>query len=83
MTPTVKNILRNSINVFLASTDEEKEKYITVVQKNLNDHYNALNSIGIGYAKNTIVAGEIFLRIFGKRKLKKRRNYERKLRRRM
>jgi len=66
MTPTSKSILRNSINVFLASTSEEKERYIQVVQKNLNDHKNAMKSIGIGYAQNTIVAGEIFLRIFNK-----------------
>jgi hypothetical protein len=64
MTQVSKNILRNSINVFLSSTNEDKEKYITVVQKNLNDHKNAINSIGMGYCSHTVQAGQIFLRIF-------------------
>ena len=64
MTPTVKSILRNSINVFLASTSEEKERYIQVVQKNLNDHKNAMESIGMGFCNHTVQAGSIFLRIF-------------------
>lgn len=66
MTAISKSILTNSIKVFSSSTIEEKERYIQVVQKNLNDHKNAINTIGIGYAQNTIVAGEIFLRIFKK-----------------
>ena len=66
MTPTSKSILINSINIFSSSTREDKERYIKGVEKNLNDHYNAINTIGIGYAQNTIVAGEIFLRIFKK-----------------
>ena len=65
MTPTTKNILRNSINVFLASTDEEKENYILGVQKNLKDHKEAMNSIGMGYASDIVQAGEIFIRLFG------------------
>lgn len=65
MTDTTKNILRNSINVFLASTDNEKENYLLGVEKNLKDHRDALNSIGVGYALNTIRAGEVFIRIFG------------------
>lgn len=64
MTPTAKNILRNSINTFLVSTSEEKERYIQVVQKNLNDHKNAMESIGMGYCRHTVQAGDIFLRIF-------------------
>lgn len=64
MSPTAKSILRNSINVFLASTSEEKERYIQVVQKNLNDHKNAMESIGMGYNRNVVDAGNIFLRIF-------------------
>ena len=66
MTTITKNILINSINVFSSSTNEQKENYIKGVEKNLSDHYNALNTIGAGYAQNTIVAGEIFLRIFKK-----------------
>jgi len=66
MTTTTKNILARSIYIFLDSTKEQKENYIKGVEKNLNDHYNALNTIGVGYAQNTIVAGEIFLRIFKK-----------------
>jgi len=66
MTQVSKNILRNSINVFLSSTNENKEGYIRVVQKNLNDHKNAMNSIGMGYCSHTVKAGEIFLRIFNK-----------------
>lgn len=67
MTPTTKNILRNSINVFLASTSDEREKYIQVVQKNLNDHLKAMNTIGIGYCSHTVQAGKIFLRLFGEK----------------
>jgi hypothetical protein len=66
MTPTIRNILTNSINVFSASTREEKENYIKVVEKNLNDHKNALEFIGSGFAKDTVQAGEIFLRLFKK-----------------
>jgi hypothetical protein len=66
MTQVSKNILRNSINVFLSSTNEDKERYIKVVEKNLNDHKNAMNSIGMGYCLHTVNAGEIFLRIFNK-----------------
>lgn len=64
MTQTTKNILINSINVFLSSTNEEKENYIRVVEKNLNDHKNALELIGSGFAKDTVEAGELFLRIY-------------------
>ena len=64
MTPISKNILRNSINVFSASTDEEKERYVRIVEKNVNDHKNAMKSIGMGYCLHTVHAGEIFLRIF-------------------
>lgn len=64
MTQEAKNILRRSINVFLQSTDKEKEIYIESVANNLNIHYNALNSIGIGYSLDTVQAGQIFLRIF-------------------
>lgn len=64
MTPTAKNILKNSINVFLSATTEEKQRYILGVQKNLNDHKNAINTIGIGYCIHVVEAGEIFLRIF-------------------
>jgi hypothetical protein len=64
MTQEAKNILRRSINVFLQFTDKEKEIYIESVANNLNIHYNALNSIGIGYSLDTVQAGQIFLRIF-------------------
>ncbi len=64
MTLTTKNILNNSIEAFLSSTTEEKESYLKVVEKNLNDHKNALDYIGSGFAKDTVQAGEIFLRIF-------------------
>lgn len=64
MTPLSKNILRNSINVFLSSTSEEKERYVRIVEKNVNDHKNAIKSIGMGYCLHTVQAGEIFLRIF-------------------
>lgn len=67
MSPTAKNILRNSINTFLASTSEEKERYIQVVQKNLNDHKNAMESIGMGYCHHTVKAGEIFIRLFAQK----------------
>lgn len=67
MTATTKSILRNSINVFLASTDQEKEQYILSVQKNLDDHRNAINSIGVGYASDIVRAGELFLRIYNYR----------------
>ena len=64
MTQEAKNILRRSINVFLQSTDKEKEIYIESVANNLNIHYNALNLIGAGYSLDTVQAGQIFLRIF-------------------
>jgi len=67
MTPTAKNILRKSINVFLASTSEEKERYIQIVQKNLNNHKNAMESIGMGYCRHMVQAGYIFLRIFAQK----------------
>jgi hypothetical protein len=64
MTDITKSILRNSINVFIASTDKEKENYIVGVEKNLKDHRNALNSIGMGCNLDIVNAGELFLRIF-------------------
>lgn len=64
MTVTAKNILKNSINVFLSSSNEDKEKYISVVEKNLNDHKKAINTIGIGYCEDVVQAGSIFMRIF-------------------
>ena len=64
MTPLSKNILRNSINVFSASTNEEKERYVRIVEKNVNDHKDAMKSIGMGYCSHIVQAGEIFLRIF-------------------
>ena len=66
MTPKTKYILREGINTFLASADEEKEVLIQKVQNNLEIHYNALNSIGMGCAENQVIAGKIFLRIFKK-----------------
>ncbi len=67
MTPTAKNILRNSINIFLVSTSEEKERYIQAVQKNLNNHKNAMECIGMGYCRHTAKAGEIFIRLFAQK----------------
>ena len=69
MTVTAKNILKNSINVFLSSSNEDKEKYISVVEKNLNDHKKAINTIGIGYCEHVVQAGSIFLRIFNNKVL--------------
>lgn len=66
MTPTTKTILREGINTFLASTNEEKERLIAKVQNNLKVHYNGLKTIGVGLEKDKVVAGEIFLRIFNK-----------------
>ena len=66
MTITAKNILINSIGVFKTATREEKSRYIQTVQKNLNDHKNAIDRIGIGYAEHVVQAGEIFLRIYKK-----------------
>ena len=66
MTPTTKDILTRGINTFLASTNEEKEVLIQKVQNNLEIHYNALNSIGMGCVEDQVKAGEIFLRIFNK-----------------
>lgn len=64
MTAQTKDILIRGINTFLASTSEEKEVLIQKVQNNLEIHYNALNSIGMGCVEDQVVAGEIFLRIF-------------------
>lgn len=66
MTAETKYILREGINTFLASTNEEKEVLIQKVQNNLEMHHNALNSIGMGCAENQVTAGKIFLRIFKK-----------------
>jgi len=65
MTAQTKDILIRGINTFLASTSEEKEVLIQKVQNNLEIHYNALNSIGMGCVKDQVLAGEIFLKIFG------------------
>lgn len=65
MKPTVKNILKRSINEFLIASNEEKEKMVIFVQEKLKEHNDSLNSIGIGYKDDIVVAGNIFLRIFG------------------
>lgn len=66
MTPRTKYILREGINTFLISTNEEKERLIAKVQNILEMQYNALNSIGMGCNLDQVRAGEIFLRIFKK-----------------
>lgn len=66
MTPKTKYILREGISTFLTSTNEEKGRLIAKVQNNLEMHYNALNSIGMGCVEEQVRAGEIFVRIFKK-----------------
>ena len=67
MTHETKSILTQSINVFLSSSDKDKQEMVSMVQNNLKTHYNALKTIGMGYDTNMVQAGEIFLRIFNKK----------------
>lgn len=69
MTAKTKGILKRSLEAFLSSNAGEKYKCVQAVQNNLHGHYKALNSIGLGYCKDTVQAGEIFLRIYKNIKL--------------
>ena len=51
---------------FKEARSHDKERYIQLVQKNLKDHQNALNSIGMGYCIHVVQAGNVFLRIVNK-----------------
>lgn len=66
MTPRTKYILKEAIDIFSASTDDEKDNLISQVQSNLKAHHNSLKSIGFGCSQDTVMAGKIFLRIFNK-----------------
>ncbi len=65
MTHLSKVLLRNSIQVFNSSNTKDKEEMIRKVESSLNAHHKALDSIGFGSANDFVVAGEIFLRIYG------------------
>ena len=64
MTTETKETLRKSINEFLVATSDEKDSMVSFIQNKINEHYNALNSIGVGYREDMVRAGEIFLRIY-------------------
>ena len=64
MTPETKAILKQSINEFLAYTDEERENKVSFIENKVKEHYTALNTIGVGYKESMVRAGEIFLRIY-------------------
>lgn len=68
MTLQTKYILKEAINIFLASTSEEKERLTYQVETNLSIHYNGLNNLGMGLEKDKVRAGEIFIRIFGEKR---------------
>ena len=64
MTPKTKQYLLNSIPDFKTFSDLKKKEVIEGVKHHIKCHYEAINSIGIGYNVDQVKAGEIFLRIF-------------------
>lgn len=66
MTPQTKQYLLNSIPDFKTFPATKKKEVIEGIENHIKCHYEALNSIGVGYNVDQVEAGKIFLRIFKK-----------------
>lgn len=66
MKPETKQLIRNTIKAYLQAEEKDRSNLIKYVEKNLKDHEDALNNIGMGYYEGTVQAGKIFLRIYKK-----------------
>lgn len=63
MTPRTKEVLRASINEYLANPDKQ-ENYRETVNKQLQEHENAIKHIGMGLDRDYVKAGQMLKRIF-------------------
>lgn len=63
MTPRAKNIYHKSIKQFNDATDYQKSIFIRTIEDSLKSHYEGLKNIGIGFDRDMVSAGEVFLRI--------------------
>lgn len=63
MTPRTKEVLRASINEYLANPDQQ-ENYKEIVNNQLREHENAIKHIGMGLDREYVKAGQILKRIF-------------------
>ena len=59
---TPKELARNSIIDYLNDTAEGKQIKIQHIKEKLDQHYQGIQYIGIGYSQRYVKAGEIFLR---------------------
>lgn len=64
MNHQTKSILKASINGFLEASEQEKERLVQLVK----DRLEGLDNIGLGYSEDFLLAGKLFLRIFGNKK---------------
>lgn len=64
MTQKTKQYLLNSIDDFKTFSETKKKEVLEGIEHHIKCHYEALNSIGIGYNVDQVRAGEIFLRVF-------------------
>lgn len=63
MTYEAKILLLRSLSEYKKLDEPRKVKMVKLVNQRLEQHNNALKTIGIGYADNFAQAGRIFLRI--------------------
>ena len=58
-----KIIVINSLNQYYQLSDNEKKEMIKHIKIKLEENNQAIQSIGIGYSKDMVRAGNVFLRI--------------------
>lgn len=66
MTPRTKEYLLRSIPDFKTFSATKKKEVIEGLEYHIKCHYEAINSIGVGYVEEQVQAAKIFLRIFKK-----------------
>ena len=66
MKPKTKEYLLRSVPDFKTFSATRKKEVLEGIEHHIKCHYEAINSIGVGYNVDQVKAGEIFLRIFKK-----------------
>ena len=64
MTAITKKLLRDTIDFYNLLPKEERPKKIAFLNKQLQQHKNGVENIGLGYAEHFVQGTEIFLRIY-------------------
>ena len=69
MNNQIKSLIQKTHNEFVMLSIEDKTKQIQLLKTKLQNHHNAINSIGIGNPEYYVIAANIYLRYIRRYKL--------------